>query len=167
MIKKVLILVIPLLFLVSVAQAASTKIGIVDVPKILKISLAGQEAKAAFEKEVSAKKRFIAEREEVARRLNNDMRKEGNETIRREKEELFGRAMREIRRLRTELEEESKRVTISLIKEIMEVVKEIGVRNKYTLILERSKGVLFAPNAIDITNDVLKRYDNKKKKEEK
>ncbi len=167
MIKKVLILVIPLLFLVSVVQAASTKIGVVDIPVILKSSLAGQEVRAALEKEVSAKKKYISEREGVARELNREMRKEKNETIRREKEEMIGRVMREIRGLRTELEGELKRATISLIKDIREVVKEIGVKKKYTLILERSKGVLFAPNAINITNDVLKRYDDKKKKEEK
>ena len=56
-------------------------------------------------------------------------------------------------------------------KDVFDIVEEIGKREGYLLILERRfGGVVYAPNAIDITSKVIQRYnalDAKRKEKEK
>jgi outer membrane protein len=51
-----------------------------------------------------------------------------------------------------------------LVKELRRTVEGIGKKNKYTVILERSaQAVLYADNSIDITDEVIKQFNEQTK----
>jgi Skp family chaperone for outer membrane proteins len=50
-----------------------------------------------------------------------------------------------------------------ILKELEQVVTEVGKADKFTLILERSQ-ILYSDQAIDITNKVIDAYNTRMKK---
>jgi len=62
-----------------------------------------------------------------------------------------------------EMKEAEIEATNKFGKEIEKVVEKIGKRDAYTLILgKRTMGLVYYDNAIDITDEVIKAYDQKK-----
>ncbi len=47
-----------------------------------------------------------------------------------------------------------------ITKDVFEIAEKIGKRDGYSLIIDRRVGgVIYAPSAIDITDDVIKKYN--------
>ena len=86
-------------------------------------------------------------------------------SVRKEKAEKLAREVKELRRLRSDLEEELKKkdkdLTRQLLLEIREVVQEYSKKQKFTVILEK-RSVVASDNKIDITNKIIKLYDTVK-----
>ena len=49
-----------------------------------------------------------------------------------------------------------------ILKELEQIVTEVGKADKFTLILERSQ-ILYSDQGIDITNKVIETYNSRKK----
>ncbi len=85
--------------------------------------------------------------------------------VRKEKTERLTQEVKELRRLRSDLEEELKKkdaeLTRQLLKEIREVVQEYLKKQKFTVILEK-RSVVASDDAIDITDKIIKLYDTVK-----
>lgn len=143
------------------------KIGIVDLQKIFEESSAGKLVrneinKKGKEMEADLKSKG-GEIEELKKKLEREapvMSREQRETKEREIEikildikRLKGRYNEELMKLQnTKLE--------SMKKDIFEVVQDIGKRGGYLLIIEKL-GVLYSPNTIDITDVLIKQYNDK------
>jgi outer membrane protein len=64
-----------------------------------------------------------------------------------------------------ELQQKDAEFTQKILKDVEEVIKTIGEKDKLTLILEKSQaGILFANPAIDITNKVISQYNDSVKR---
>ncbi len=74
--------------------------------------------------------------------------------------------VKELKYLRSDLEEELKKkdaeLTQKLIGELREIVRAFSKKENYTLIMERS-AVVAADDAIDITDKIIQIYDAQKK----
>ena len=81
------------------------------------------------------------------------------------KEKEYQNKLKDYQRLandyQTELQQKDGEFTQKILKDVEEVIKSIGDRDKYTLILEKSQaGILFASPLIDITNKVISQYND-------
>lgn len=149
----------------DLAFAAKVKIGLIDVQKIMRESKAAKRAQAVFLKDREAKMAILMGRQEEVRSLENELKKEGRKmspSVRKEKTERLARQIKELRRLRSDLEEELKKKNAELkrklLQEIREVVEEFAKKENYTVILEKSS-VVAADKAIDITDKIIRLYD--------
>ncbi|MEW6675218.1 MAG: OmpH family outer membrane protein [Nitrospirota bacterium] len=163
--KKVFILVVVLFcFLGSLALAADVKVGIIDVQRIIRESKVVQEHRANLSKEIEDKRKILAAKEEAIRALDDELKKEKMAPqTRREKSRKLAKEVKELKRLREDFEEESREkdaeLTVIVLNEISEIIRKIASDGKYTIILEKGQGVVYATDKIDITSEVIKIYD--------
>jgi outer membrane protein len=150
-------------------QAADVKIGIIDTQEVLKESKAAKKARTLLMDELNEKRSVFSRKQDEVRLLEEEIKIKGDgmtESQRREKNDQLGREVKNLQRLKTDLEEELNKKNVDLtqkiLQEVSDVIKEFMKKEKYTLILEK-KSVVSSDEAIDITEKILRLYDAKKK----
>lgn len=168
---SVSILLSTLLIFISIAAAQdSVKIGYVDMQKAMENSAAGQEATKKLNDTLDGYKSEIQTDKEKIEALKAEIDKQSllwNEKTRRDKEDELRLMERDYNRMLKDVQDEMKRQESGLseiiLKEILQVIEEIGESEGYTVILEKkSSAILYAPSTINITDQVIKAYDAKK-----
>jgi outer membrane protein len=91
---------------------------------------------------------------------------------RKGKEDELDKLLREYQRLvqdsQAEVKKKELELTDAIIKDIREIVEKIGEEEGYTIIIERTEGVLLYSNkSIDLTDTVIKKYNESKTKPKK
>lgn len=168
--KKIFVFAIGFIFLLSgVALAADSKIGIINIQKIIVESKAGKEAKASFQRERDAKQGTLSVKDKEVKQLEDELKNKGPKMKaedRRKKEETFAAQLKDLARLKQDLEDDLKKkdmdLTTKVVKDIFEIVQKVGKDGKYTVILQAGPPVIYIDNTIDITNEVLRQYDQGK-----
>lgn len=164
-----------LLFMVPVSLPAAdaVKFGSIDIQKVLNESETGKKAKADLETLIKSKQIVIDEKGKVIEKLKGDMEKQASVLsgdARKSKEEELEKSLREYQRLvqdsQAEIKKKEGELTDTILKDIREIVDKIGEAEGYTLIIERGI-VLYSNKGIDITDTVLKKYDESKAKSKK
>lgn len=150
-------------------QAADVKIGIIDTQEVMKESKAAKKARTLLMDELNEKRSVFGRKQDEVRLLEEEIKIKGDgmtESQRREKNDQLAREVKNLQRLKTDLEEELNKKNVDLtqkiLQEVSDVVKEFMKKEKYTLILEK-KSVVSSDEAIDITEKILRLYDAKKK----
>jgi outer membrane protein len=89
---------------------------------------------------------------------------------RKKKEDELEKLLREYQRIvqdsQAEVKKKEGELTEAIIKESREIIGKIGEEEGYTLIIEKGM-VLYSNKGIDITDSVLKKYDESKAKAKK
>jgi outer membrane protein len=145
--------------------AADVKIGVIDTQKIMRESNAAKNARAIFLKDVEAKRNIFNAKQKELQTLQEEINNKGKDmaaSVRKEKTEKLSREIKELDRLKTDLEEELKKkdneLTQKLLKEIRDIVIEYRKKEKYAIIHEKQTVVSY-DEAIDITDKIIKLYD--------
>jgi outer membrane protein len=157
------------------SEAAATRIGYVDVQRVLVRSMAGVAAREALEREKATMQKDVDVRRAEVDKLREELEKKGlvlSSDARREKEETLQRKVRDLRRLAEDLEKELQRkeqqATQKILQELTGVIERMGKERGFLLILEkRSAGVIYGDAEGDLTEEVIKVYDQEKAKEKK
>jgi outer membrane protein len=143
------------------ANAQAVKIGVVNIPALMERSPQTKAAMDALQEEFAPRQReFLAkqkEYEDLAAKVQKDVAVMG-ETERRNAEKNLRDLQREVTRLQTEFREDlnlrqNEELGVlqrSLLKEVQDYAAQEG----YDLVV--GDGVLFASNAVNITEDVLR-----------
>lgn len=153
-----------------VGAQAPVKVGFVDVQRVLLQTKRGQEARVKMQTEVLQKQKEISAQEEEVRKMETDLRKQAtilSEAARREREETVQRRKRDLVRtvedFNRDLAKREQELLSDFLKEISVIVQEFGAEKGFTLILERQQGgILYANEGIDITKEIIERFDKKK-----
>lgn len=164
-VKRLLIGIIltSVFFVLSANAAEVNRIGVVDFQRILETSEAGKAAQAEIksegEKMQTALKDKGAEIEELQKRLEREALVM-DKAMRDEKEREYRIKVNDFKSLETKYRDDFKvlnqRLVGRLQQEVFRLVESIGKTEGYTLILEkREAGVLYAPNAVEITDQVI------------
>jgi outer membrane protein len=158
---------ITLLFAATTWGAVIAKIGIVDFQQVLSVSNAGKQAQAEINRQGKTMegdlKRKGSEIEEIKKRLEREtlvMSKDKRE----EKEREFRIKLNDFKMLKKKYANDFKRMEKKLVnriqKAIFELVEEMGKKEGFLLIVEkREGGVLYYPTTIDITDQLIKKYN--------
>ena len=169
--------------LAGTAQAQGAKVGVVDLQAVLDGSVRGQAAKERLkelgdqlQREIQSKREFKERKEEELQNLRGEIQRQGlvlSEQARMAKEEEFRKSIRELQRFiqdtnnfiddaTQEFREKEVRETQLLLVAIRDVVREVGARGQYTVILEGNDSaalVLYINPADDLTEEVIRLFD--------
>jgi len=156
------------LFGIFSLSASALKIGVFDIQKIIRESKVVEGYRQRMGKEVESKRKVFIERQGSARQIEDKIRKNGRipPSERKSLEERLATEIKEIRRLREDIDIELKRLDIELtqraLKEIEEVIKEIAKKEDYTIVFEKNAaGIVHFKDAIDITSKIIAIYDKR------
>ncbi len=171
--RMVLIGVVIALMVATSAWAEGLKFAYVDLQRALNECMAGKEAKATLEKEKEEKQKQIQEKEKQIEALKAEIEAKktvlSQEALQRKQDDL-DRLMRDLKRFvqdaNEELQKKQQQFTNNILTELVKVVQELGKERGYTFIFERVPGVLlYVDEGLDLTDEVIKRYDEKYQKE--
>jgi len=171
-----LAVLIPLTFTAGSASGADVvKIGYVDLRVALNESEAGKKAKIELESLIKTKQSSIEEKGKSIEKLKGDFEKQASvlsADARKSKEEEIERLVRDYQRLVQDSQNEVKKkegeITGGILKELRDVVDKIGQEEGYSLILENVEGIiLYSRKDLDITDRVIKNYNDWKAKQKK
>jgi outer membrane protein len=149
------------------------KIGVVEFKRLFENSEAGKEIKQQITEQgkqmESALKTKGAEIEELKKRLERESLVMSKE-MREEKEREFRIKVNDIKTLQKKYEAQlqgiQKKLMDGLQAETLEVINEIGKSGGYLMIMDK-RGVLYAPSTVDITDEVIKKFNLRYAKNQK
>lgn len=147
------------------------KIAYVDMQKALNYCEAGKEAKRQMTLEVEKMQKVFAGKQKELEKIKEDLEKRGSvlsENVRREKDREYQAKLRDLQRLQKDYEDDLRRkdreFTERILKNVEVIIKQMGEEGKYTVILEKNQPtILFISNSLDLTEEVIKRIDQKQK----
>jgi len=153
--------------------AEVVKFGAVDVQKILNESDAGKKAKSDLESLIKSKQILIDEKGKAIEKLKNDLEKQASvlsPDARKNKEDELEKYVREYQRLvqdsQADVKKKESELTENILKEIQDMIQKIGEDEGYTMIFERGM-VIYSNKGIDLTDIVLKKFDDLKSRSKK
>ena len=168
-------------------QAATSplKMGIIDLDRALKESVAGKQALQTLKqfrdkvvKEINDKKRQKDSKEATLHDLQTELTSQSlvlSDTAKRDKEETYRRQVRDLRKFiddsnhfieesERELREREAEMTSKLLRDLLDIVRAVGKEEGFTIIFERNERfLLYAADAIDLTDKIIKRFDMAKR----
>jgi len=146
---------------------ASSRIGFVDVQRVVARSTAGVAAREQLEREKAGMQREMDTKRRELEALREELEKKGplmTADARRDKQDLFERKRRDAARLaddfQKELEKKEAGLLQRVLRELASVIDTIGKDQGYYLIVEkRGATVLYAAPEADLTEEVIRAYD--------
>jgi outer membrane protein len=165
---------------VALPAAAELKVAVVDMQRALNECDAGKKAKdqvkAKFERSQESLKR---ERDDLDRRKGDYEKKalvlkeDERRNLERELENRGLEFKRKYEDFQRDLKRTDAELTSGIVEELYEIVRQIGERGHYTVVLEASSGqLLYADKSVDVTDEVVRMHNasprsgSKKKTEE-
>lgn len=142
------------------------KIGVVDVNKILNESKEGADAKNKMKVRYDELQKKLSDKQESLKKMKDDIEKQkillGKEKL-KEKEDELDKELVEFRKIVAESEKEMRDTESAYTQEILskikgtveKIVKEKGLN----LVVDRSGGIVYADDQLDITPEVLEKLD--------
>lgn len=152
----------------AAANGASThRIGFIDVQRVLARSAAGVAAREALERDKSSMQKEMDTKRQELEKLRDEIEKKGpmmTADARRDKQDAFERKRRDAARLgddfQKELEKKEQQLLQRVLSEISGVIERIGKQRGYYMIVEkRGAVVLYASADADLTDEVIRAYD--------
>lgn len=153
----------------SAVHGASPKIGYIDTQRVLRESKAAQDARNAIVEDLKQKQAVYQAKEQEVLRMQQDYAKERDalsKEIAKDRQEILSKSIKELKRLKVDLEEElnkkHREMTETILREVAEIIKDFRSEKDYTLLFER-KNIISADPDIDVTDEIIRIYDQKNK----
>ena len=161
--------------LFSVNLFAEVKIGVFDLQKVMVKSQAGKDIKKFLEQKRDFYSKEIKKREQILKQMRQDLEKKAmmlSEQAKQEKEKEYQKKLRDLKLYASDSENELKNLyrekTQKLIHDILLVARDYGKKKNFTFIIEKQEGgIVYVSNTVDITDEILKEFDNLYKKNKK
>jgi outer membrane protein len=160
----------------ALAQAPQpTRVGYVDLQRILARSQAGVQAREQLEKEkVTMQKQLDGHKVEIDK-LRDELEKKGqllSADARRDKQDQLERKLRDAQRLAGDLEKELQRkeqnMGAKILRELEGIFTRVGKEKGFVLIVERRQaGIVYGAPEGDVTEEVIKAFDDEMRKAKK
>lgn len=154
------------LALAAPAAAADVKLGYVDLQRALNEVEEGAAAKKALKKEFDEKQKQLDGKQNELKAIKEELDARGSmmkPEVKQEKLADLQKRLMETQQLYVSLQQElSKReadATGEIFKKMGVIMNTMGEGEGYTLIVEKS-AVLYAKGALDLTNELIRRYND-------
>ena len=149
-------------WLSSVNAADVAKIGVANLQRVLEASNQGKSAQEKIKQQKDKMEQELKQKggeiEELRKQLERDsmvMSKEKREEKEREVRIKLNDFKSLQKRYRTELQNLEKKLVNELLKNVSDLVEEIGKKEGYLLIINNTV-VMYSPGSIDITDQLIK-----------
>jgi len=151
--------------------ADNAKIGVVDIQKFQKKSKEFQKSSSVLKKKYEAMKQKLEEERTALRKLEEEFRKQSmmlSFDAKENKKREFEKKSRYYKYLYEDYTQEMKyaeqAATEKIGKELGEIVRKIGEKRGYVLIIKnRTLGLIYFNDTIDVTDLMVVEYDKMKK----
>ena len=153
----------------ALAQTPVTpaRIAFIDVQRVLARSAAGVAAREQLEREKVGMQREMDTKRKELETLRDEIEKKGplmTVDARREKQDAFDRKRRDAARLADDFQKELEKKEAALLQRVLQalsgVIEKVGKDRGYYLIVEkRGATVLYAAPEADLTDEVIRAYD--------
>ena len=152
-------------------QKQQAKIGIVDLNRAVNESAQGKKAQSEMTALVKEKQEALDEKGKAVEKLKSEIEKQGtamSAAARKNKEDDLERLTREYQRAladsQTEVRKKESEITGNIVKELRKIINDVANEEKYDLVLDKNPAlVAFADKGIDITDKVIKKFDESKR----
>jgi len=149
------------------ASAPTSRIAYIDVQRVLARSSAGVAAREQLEREKAGMQREMEGKRQELEKLRDELEKKGSlmsADARREKQEVFERKRRDAARqmddFQKELEKKEQTLLQRVLQELSGIIDKVGKERGFYLIVEkRGASVLYASPDADLTDEVIRAYD--------
>lgn len=153
---------------VKAADAPVYKFGYVDFQRALNEVEEGKKAKATLKSEFEEKQKKLDLVQNELQAMKNDLDKQRlilSQDALKEKEENYRRKFMELQQklatYKEELQMKEAQLTSNILAVIHKIINDIGQKEGYSLILEKSQEVvLYSPQDADLTSRVIKEYNS-------
>ena len=155
-----------LIGMVATATArADVRLAYVDIQRALNECRAGKEAKTQFRGRIERLQSQLEGEQNEVERLKRELEQKGSlmqpdqrQNLEDDYEKKLRRFQDDYKNTRDELQEKDNQVTGAIVRDLATVVREIGVKSGYTMVMEKGT-LLWAIPATDITDQVIRAYD--------
>jgi outer membrane protein len=153
--------------LAAVAGAADARIAIIDFQRILDDSKAGKAAQETINQEGRQMEAELKAKGEAIEQMKEQLQKDAlvmNKETREEKEREFRIQVNDFRESQQEFAQKARQLQIRAMSKIRNEVdtlaKAFAEEKGFTLMIEKQEaGVIYAPARIDVTDEIIRRYD--------
>jgi outer membrane protein len=156
------------------APAAGQRIGFVDLRRVVVRSAAGVAAREQLERERAGMQKEMDGKRQELEKLRDELEKKGTlltADARREKQDQLERKRRDAARLADdltrELEKKERAMLQKVLQELGPIIERYGKERGFHMILERGAGVVYASAEVDLTDDIIRSYDQQAAKGKK
>jgi outer membrane protein len=154
------------LSLLPAAARAEQKIGYVDLQRALNEVDEGKAAKALLKKDFDEKQKQLDLKKTEFEKLQADFEKQAvvmSEQARKDKGQDLDRRARELQalfmNLQKDLSDRERDTTRGIFDKMAGVVREIAEADGFTYVLEKGAGIVYAPPALELTNELIRKYN--------
>lgn len=173
--KKLFILMAGIVLLLGFQNqafcAGNNKFAVVDIEKFQGQSKAFQTIKEGLQQKFASLQKKLDEKKSELIEIENELKKQSmmlSLDAKEDKAKELEKKRRHFKYLAEDFTQEMKQAQLearqSLGKELEKVVEKIGKKEGYTMIMEkRTIGLIYFDKTLDITDQVIKEYDNMKK----
>ena len=145
---------------------AEQKIAYVDLQRALEETDEGKRAKAKLKADFDKKQHELDARQDELKKMKLDLDKQINilkpEALQQKQGELQQKlvALQETyMRLQKDLQEKEGVETQRIFKRMQAVIAQIAQTENVTYVLEKNSGILYAPPALDLTNELIRKFN--------
>jgi outer membrane protein len=149
------------------AFAQNLKIGYVDVQRAVQEVEEGKAARSRLQTELQQKRADLDKKRADLEKMKADYDKQApvlSEDAKRQRQEALQKAFIEAQNAAGQMQEElsgkEQEAMQSISKRLLQVVAEVSDKESFTFVLDKS-ALLYAPAASDITNEVVRRYNDR------
>lgn len=157
-------------FPLTAIGAQPAKIGVVDLKKCVRESVKGKKAYEELKKKKESMQKRLDKKQEELLKLKKNLEKQSmmlSMDAKEEKKRELDQKKREFKYLYEDLKKEMRQAeaqaTKGILEELKEIIEKIGKQGDFLMIFEmRSSGVVYFKDKIEITDDVIKAYNESK-----
>jgi outer membrane protein len=159
---------LPAVLLATGARAqAGVKIGYVDVQRAVQEVEEGKAARARLKTELDSRRAELDKKRQDLEKMKTDYDKQApvlSDDAKRKKQEELQRAFTDAQQtaglMQEELSGKEQEAMGSISKRMIQIVSEVSEREGFSYVLDKAV-LLYAPAASDLTNEVVRRYNDK------
>jgi outer membrane protein len=171
MIRIALVSTVLLSLFARPVRAEDVKIGIVDLRRALAETDEGKKARATLKRDFDKKQKELDEQQEELKKAIEDLNKKRTllpaETVRQKETELqerVGKVQQTYMRHQQDLASKEEEATAPIVERLQRIIGKIAAASEYTMVLDKSAGVVFAKPHLDLTNEVIRRFNSGEEK---
>ncbi|MCB0342309.1 MAG: OmpH family outer membrane protein [Pseudobdellovibrionaceae bacterium] len=158
------------LLMLPLSAIANTKIGYVDMKKAVESTKAGKSARETLEKEFAKKKTALEKRKADIEKMTQDFEKKSmvlSEDVRIKKQQSLQEEVLKYQKMlgesQVDISQKERDLMMPILGRLRDVIQDVAKEKGYTMVLEKAEqSVLWANEELDLTDEVIKRYDKGK-----
>jgi outer membrane protein len=156
------------IFIFSMLALAETKIAVIDMEKAVQGTSAGKKAKAELENDFKKHQSEFQKKEEDLKKMADDLEKKksvlSEDAIKTKQAEFQQEILKyrdEVSKEQIGLQKRQRELETPIVEKIKSITTKIAKDKSYSMVMEKSQGILYFTAQDDVTDEVIKAFDKK------